>query len=239
MNLHPLDELLQDRCPTLMVPRYADLPAMTEAGHRYLMAADGLYIEVLRPWLHLRMLISGNNGFSFPYGAIEPVFNLRFTGEALRASLTRFMHEAEQAAPKESAGWLMFNPKSGQLSFHRPELLSQGNAHVHYLRPEVREDSQPVVDCHSHGHIPAFFSGEDDQDDLADDLKISFVIGSLGSDTPTVAMRLVGLGGINFDLTLWLEQLIPNTSGGFSYSDCIAQYNGIESDHADQQQPHH
>ena len=96
-----------------------------------------------------------------------------------------------------------------------------------------------MVDCHSHGHIPAFFSGEDDQDDLADDLKISFVFGSLDSDNPSVAMRLVGLGGINFDLTLWLEQLIPNTSVGFSYSGCIAQYNGIESDHADQQQPHH
>ena len=240
MTLHPLDELLQSRCPTLMVPRYSDLPVMREEGHRYLIAADGLYIEVLRSWMHLRMRISDNNGFAFPYGSTEPIFNLGFTGESLLSTLKGFIEEARISAPHEAAGWLMFNPKTRQFSHIKPEMLSQGNAHVHYLRPDIRPDSLPVVDCHSHGHIPAFFSGEDNADDLPDDIKISFVIGSLDSTSPSIAMRLVGLGGINFDLTLWLQNLIPERVDAFTYSHCIAQYNEAGTDHAELRgQSHH
>jgi len=53
MDNNMLDAALQTACPTLMVPKYAELPAMDKPGQRFLSASDGLWIEIRRPWMHM------------------------------------------------------------------------------------------------------------------------------------------------------------------------------------------
>jgi PRTRC genetic system protein A len=58
MSLDVRDRLVQQHAPTIMVPTHSDLAPLTAAGHRYLAAADGLWLELRRPWLHMVWPIS-------------------------------------------------------------------------------------------------------------------------------------------------------------------------------------
>jgi PRTRC genetic system protein A len=50
-----------------------------------------------------------------------------------------------------------------------------------------------VIDCHSHGTHPAFFSSTDDEDDRHE-TKFAFVVGNCASSVPSMAMRLCAKG---------------------------------------------
>ena len=62
-------------------------------------------------------------------------------------------------------------------------------AHIDYDEIRLQEGEHLVVDMHSHGDMPAFFSGEDDRDD-AGAMRFSVVVGNIGSETPSSQMRL-------------------------------------------------
>ena len=47
-----------------------------------------------------------------------------------------------------------------------------------------------MIDVHSHGDMPAFFSHEDDADD-AGGIKLAVVFGHIGRDRPEIVSRLV------------------------------------------------
>lgn len=50
--MDPRDVALQSVAPVIMVPRYSDLEPLSQNGHRFLVADDGLWLEVYRPWLY-------------------------------------------------------------------------------------------------------------------------------------------------------------------------------------------
>ena len=50
--MNALDLALQAACPAVMIPRYEPLALLTSDSHRFLIAGDGMYVEVRRPWLH-------------------------------------------------------------------------------------------------------------------------------------------------------------------------------------------
>ena len=56
----------------------------------------------------------------------------------------------------------------------------------------IKRDEITVLDIHSHNTMPAFFSGTDDADEWIPGLY--GVIGSLGSEKPTMAFRFSGFG---------------------------------------------
>lgn len=71
--------------------------------------------------------------------------------------------------------------------------VSSGCSHVRYTRPVLGDDEHLVVDLHSHGHLSAFFSTEDDRDDRGE-FKIAGVLGNCDRGQCSTAFRLCANG---------------------------------------------
>lgn len=206
MNM--LDATLQAACPCVMCPRYEPLTTLKEDTHRFLICGDGLHVEVRRPWIHAILKVM-DSPIPLPYGQPPKVFALYVHSRALIGGLQHFIRRAREVSPLEHAAWLTFDPIQMAVGYVEPALISQGAGHIQYHRPDATACCLPVVDCHSHGNLPqgAFFSNEDDADDMIDDAKLAFVVGNLDKPEVSVVMRFVGFG-LSLDLSDWLRALM-------------------------------
>lgn len=199
MLLDHRDYLTQGLCPTLPVPKFGDLPDMDGNGHRFLVANDGLWLEVKRPWLHLIWPVCQQDSVAIPYGNLRRKATFAF-GKLPAELIRTFAEDARRALPNESAAWLVWEEETpfsyGALRYIGLPPVSAGSGHIQYERPALTSYQSLAVDLHSHGAGAAFFSAQDDQDD-AGEVKISGVIGSLtpeGDPLPTVEFRICALG---------------------------------------------
>ncbi len=189
--LNRLDAILQGVCPTVMVPRREPLVSLTENGHRFLAAHDGLYAEIKRPWLHSIFRVA-ESAIPLPYGEVIPATHFSIYRRQLAESMDRFIEEAQQAFPNEHAAWLSFTDGEG-LRYEPVKIETSGSGHIRYRRPAVSCGRVLAVDIHSHGRHPAFWSATDDLDDN-DDAKLAIVFGNLDAPQPSVKARLLALG---------------------------------------------
>ncbi len=188
-EIDPRDRVLQLHTPAVMVPRFGPLPDMERHGHRYLVAADGLWLEAKRAWLHARVHAS-SSALALPFGAITPLMWFAFTDEDLQHLVLRFLLDARTALPNEFAAWGVY--EDGALQY-TPLLATEASAGgITFLRPALAPEQQLAVDLHSHGTLPEFFSGSNDADD-AGEIKLAVVAGTLDRE-PTFATRLCLLG---------------------------------------------
>lgn len=180
-TLNLQDQILQRTCPAVAVPRFGTLQPLTESGHRFLVASDGLWIEVRRPWLHLVWPVGPKNQpVAIPYGELNPVIDFSFVnipGELI----SMFIDDARQSLPNEFAAWITWNEQTGDFTYRPLTSTSAGPAHLNLNRPLLPEYEHLVMDIHSHAAIKAFFSREDNRDDTGE-IKLSLVIGSLGQE---------------------------------------------------------
>src|SRR5688572_24225806 len=95
-NLDPRDALLQTHTPAIMVPRFGPLPLMERPGHRFLVAGSGLWLEVMRPWLHAKVQI-GYTELPLPFGALEQSVQYAFSTHAISALQGCFLSDARLA----------------------------------------------------------------------------------------------------------------------------------------------
>lgn len=206
MNM--LDATLQAACPCVMCPRYEPLALLEEDTHRFLICGDGLHVEVRRPWLHAILKVK-DSPIPLPYGQPPKVFAINVLSRSLIGGLQHFIRRAREVSPIEHAAWLTFDPIQMGVGYVEPAVISQGAGHIRYHRPDATARCLPVVDCHSHGNLPqgAFFSDEDDTDDMIDDAKLAFVVGNLNKPEVSVVMRFVGFG-LSLDLSDWLRALM-------------------------------
>lgn len=200
-QLH-LDVALFDSAPTVAVPKHAKFAALKEIGHRFLMTAEGVFVEVRRPWLHIIQRLawtrdgaSPTAGPVPPYGTVEEKVEFAFgrLGSALQ-ELQAFAAEARAALPNEYAAWIVWDAEKQKLQY-RPLLATSATpGSITFERPALAEHESLAIDLHSHGNGSAFFSATDDVDD-AGEVKISGVFGGLGEGCePDVAFRLCVLG---------------------------------------------
>ncbi len=188
-EIDPRDRVLQLHTPAVMVPRFGPLPDMERHGHRYLVAADGLWLEAKRAWLHARVHASPS-ALALPFGAITPLMRFAFTDEDLQHLVLRFLLDARAALPNEFAAWGVY--EDGALQY-APLLATEASAGgITFLRPALAPEQHLAVDLHSHGMLPAFFSATDDADDTGE-VKLAVVAGTLDRE-PTFATRLCLLG---------------------------------------------
>ena len=191
---YQLDLAMQKAAPVAVVPLHAEFARLAVNGHRFLLAADGLYLEVRRPWLYFVHKLCSQTDVTMPYGRIEPVNELAFGRLGNILDLLRtFATDAIINAPNEHADMLIWNYIDQKVTQMAPTITDATPSSLRYeLRPLAGHESI-AVDLHSHGHLPAFFSPTDDADD-AGSVKISGVFGNLNSDTPTAVFRLCVLG---------------------------------------------
>jgi PRTRC genetic system protein A len=193
-----LDAALFDSAPVAAVPRHAQFEPLRDVGHRFLLAAEGLFVEIRRPWLHLVQQVApiDNAGPRPPFGSIEP--KIEFGFGMLRAAAPHFQQFAAESAasmPNEHAACVIWNSTINELTYRSVEVIRSSPTEITINRPTLAHDESLAIDLHSHGAGPAHFSAQDDLDD-AGEVKIAGVIGGIGTDTPSVAFRLCALGKV-------------------------------------------
>jgi PRTRC genetic system protein A len=176
--LNRIDTALQSATPTVMVPRHEPFVPMPQVGHRFLAAADGLWLEARRAWLYLRWNLAKQAQVAMPYGAITPVVQVQKVPGCL---VEEFIAFAKDVCPLECAAWIVWNASTDQCRLIKMVPTSVSNASVQIVRPALADNEHLVVDLHSHGRIPAFFSSEDNRDDCGE-FKVAGVFGRLDGD---------------------------------------------------------
>jgi PRTRC genetic system protein A len=189
-----------------MCPRHEPLALLDTHSHRFVIGGDGLYLEVHRFWIHVMLKVM-DSPIPLPYGRAPEVFSMRLQRHALIGGLRRFIQRARDVSPLEHAAWLTFDPARTALGYLEPAVIARSGGHIRYHRPDAHPHCLPVVDCHSHGVFPAFFSSTDDDDDRTDDAKLAFVAGRLDQPEVSIAMRFVGFG-LSVDISDWLRGLL-------------------------------
>ena len=186
------DQILQSVTPTVMVPRFGDFELLNHAGHRFLAAANGLWLEVWRPWLHVITPLAINNKVAMPYGQLSATTTM-LCGELPLNLMQEFSRMAKARCPQETAAWMVWNENSGQ--FRLVGMLNEqaSEAAIRFNRPRLNDNEHLVVDLHSHGCLPAFFSRDDNKDDQGE-IKVSLVLGNCHKETVSTAIRLCLLG---------------------------------------------
>lgn len=196
----PADQLQMDMAllaaaPVAAVPRYAPFHPLQESGHRFLLAADGLHLEVRRPWLHYIQPLAKHTSVAIPFGETAKKCELDFgsIGSALEL-MKEFAAKAKADAPLEAAASLLWNHKEKTWRIAYPKVIGEATADsIQYEQVVSGPDESLAIDLHSHGHLGAFFSGTDNEDDRGS-VKIAGVFGDLDKDQPTVAFRMCVLG---------------------------------------------
>jgi PRTRC genetic system protein A len=176
--LNHIDTALQSATPTVMVPRHEPFVPMAQVGHRFLAAADGLWLEARRAWLYLRWNLAKQAQVAMPYGAITPVVQVQKVPGYL---VEEFIAFAKDVCPLECAAWIVWNASTDKCRLIKMVPTSVSNASVQFVRPALADNEHLVVDLHSHGCIPAFFSSEDNRDDCGE-FKVAGVFGRLDGD---------------------------------------------------------
>jgi PRTRC genetic system protein A len=194
-ELLQMDQALLAAAPVAAVPRYAPFHPLQENGHRFLLAEDGLYLEVRRPWLHFIHPLAKQGAAAIPYGAITAKCELDFgtIGSAL-PQMREFATKAKADAPIEAAASLLWDHRKKAWRIEYPDIIGEASAsRIQYQQVVPLDDESLAIDLHSHGYAGAFFSSTDDADDRGA-VKISAVFGDLDKDKPTVAFRMCVLG---------------------------------------------
>ncbi|HZF19465.1 MAG TPA: PRTRC system protein A [Burkholderiales bacterium] len=207
-DLDPRDRALQAHTPAIIVPRFSELAPLEHNGHRYLIAEDGVYLELRRPWMRIVWPVAPAEA-PLPFGqAPEIGARLDFDWKQLTALLDPFERDAHLAMPNEFAAWITWKPNGsgGHTLDYRPLLASEATpGGLDLIRPALAEGEHLVADLHSHGAMEAFFSAIDDEDD-AGEVKYAAVLGGLGTDAPRWKMRLCLPGGQFVDEDEWAER---------------------------------
>lgn len=181
------DMLLQQECPTVMVPKYSPLGNIVN-GHRYLMAEDGLWIEARPAWGHIRLPL-WKSPRTLPYGVVAEFIALE-GGAMPRELLLNCVVMAKKAAENflEWGGWIVWNKQSGYsyLCFSKS---SASFSSLRFSYPELPEGTHLVMDIHSHPFDMPAFSKVDDHDD-AGGIRFSGVISFDREKKPNLKVRL-------------------------------------------------
>lgn len=182
------DVVLQSVMPTVMIPRFATWNELDVPGNRLLMASNGVWLEVKRAWLYVRVKLSQSLPVAVPYGTVTAEMQFKF-GKLPTSMVTKFIQEARVRSPNECAAWIVWNAQTNTWRLEMLEETSVGTGHVNVNLPPLGEDEHLIIDLHSHGEDLAFFSRTDNKDDRGE-TKISGVIGNLNKDRVTTAFRL-------------------------------------------------
>ncbi|KND57497.1 hypothetical protein BVER_05791 [Candidatus Burkholderia verschuerenii] len=187
------DAALQRSFPSVMVPRREPVAPMLAAGERLLIGENGVFIEINLPWLSVvRRIAHYTVPTAIPYGRVVESTVLR-CGAVPPELIGNFVSMARAEYPLETGAWIVWNVETGQFRLAPVNLLVQGTGSLKYERPELDSGELCVIDCHSHGAHPAFFSSTDNEDDRHE-TKFAFVVGNCAAAMPSMAMRLCAKG---------------------------------------------
>jgi len=190
-NTATLHQALLAAFPLVAVAPDGAVPPADADGIRYLVSATGLWRQVTLPWVTFVHEVAPAV-LRLPYGQVQPTLELRCSG--IPTDLIReFTARAKQQAPTEVAAAFLWDEGSDTWRLAWRHARSASSGHIEYDEVRPLDGEHLVLDAHSHGYHPAFFSAEDDRDDHGS-MKFSLVVGSLNQALPSSAMRLCMAG---------------------------------------------
>lgn len=187
-----IDKVLQAHTPVAVVPKYGEFVAMQGEGHRFLVCGDGLWVECRRRWLHAVLPMARQSASAMPFGTVKQSVDLAFACLPSWAIL-RFLEEARQHHPKEVGALVSWDEETGAFEYHSCRVLESGVGHLKQAWPALRPGVWPVLDLHSHGPIPAYFSRQDRRD-TGMEVIAAAVVGGLDGSKPELALSLFACG---------------------------------------------
>lgn len=183
------DQVVFAETPTLMQPLHGEgLPKPESGKHRFVIAGDGVYVEAVNPVLEVRLSVAKST-IKLPYGQIGTV-GVRLThGQIPKQILQDVCEKTYLCSPNEWAGLVVWDKIRKEYALYEPDVISFSAGHISY-RNVIPDEYELVMDLHSHGNMPAFFSKTDDKSDIGG-FYIAGVVGNCDSGEPTFATRIV------------------------------------------------
>lgn len=172
-SINSVDALFQAQFPTVIVPIIGSVAAMENNGHRFLMANNGVWVQVKRTWLNAVLPITSQPRVTVPYGQVNCECQ---SAPFPKKLLQEFGAYANEQYPNECAARIILRTGANTFRLEKMVPTKVGVGHVAYDIPVLDINEELVVDIHSHGSIDAFFSTTDDIDD-ASEVKVAAVIG--------------------------------------------------------------
>jgi PRTRC genetic system protein A len=190
-----LDSILQELCPTVMVPKYSELPELAIGNRRYLMAADGLWLETRQPWGRFRLPL-WESPVSLPYGSVKKMFCMESIHDSLIYECYK-MALIKAYDRKEWAGWITWDAETGYV-YTPLEVINESIERIDFRRPILPTGSFLVMDLHSHPFDMDAFSEDDDIDNCGG-VYIAGVVSFNKNFEPVLTKRLC-IEGHFFDI---------------------------------------
>lgn len=191
--MNPVDAALQAHTPAVMVPKHEALAALDRPGHRFLVSRSGLWVEAVREWCRIVWPVSaGKAEVQLPFGEVEASVELRF-GRLPEWAIDRFVEQARAAYPMETAGVVVWCARTDAFRYVACEEISASRGHVKSQWPALGTGECVVMDLHSHGALPAFFSGQD-RADIGSEIVVAAVVGRVDQPRPEIAISLFACG---------------------------------------------
>ena len=188
-----LDRYLASNTPVIAVSHGAH-SQLAIAGHRYLVAREGLFVEVARPWVHA-VLSAGPAAVALPFGSAQHLAGIELRcGQVPAKLLSSFLQQAQRALPNECGAWIVWHEETKAFQLIELKAIEATADRLNYERPKLDLGWHLVVDLHSHGKAGAFFSSTDDQDDgQSGEVKVAGVVGNVDG-TPQWCFRFAACG---------------------------------------------
>lgn len=177
----PRDQALCGLTPTIMAPRYGDLPSPLHGVHRYIIAANGLFLQAHTRALEVCIKVADTP--ALPYGPMNEYVRMA-RGKVPYSLYEQMCTRATKTSPQEWAGVVVFDPSTNEYRLTEPTVESAGPGHVTYRTGDYDDDCL-LLDVHSHGIGVPYFSATDDLSDQRG-IYISTVLGhcqTIGSIT--------------------------------------------------------
>ena len=187
-----MDTMLAAHTPVEVVPKFGEFVPLARNGHRFLVAADGLWLEAVRSWGRVVWPIAQQSKVSMPFGVLPKKVELTF-GQVPVVCLEAFMVDARAASPDEVGGVVIWNEQTGDIRYQRCETIRAGVGFLRERQPVLDDGEHVVVDLHSHGELGAGFSGTDLKDTGAE-MVLAGVVGRLNRAEPEIVMSLFACG---------------------------------------------
>lgn len=195
-----LDASLLNEYPLCVVGVYTPHEALTEPGTRLLLTSKGMMLESCNGVYRSTQTIGANTStITLPFGDVaEGIVTVdKDSAQALTGLTREFLDRAGERAPNETIMLVVKAPGQPMRCIY-PELASS-EVHLDYDAPALMDEGEEVIlDIHSHGKLPAFFSATDNHGDALSrsHLKVSYVVGGFGSPQLTSIQRWVARGQI-------------------------------------------
>lgn len=188
---------------TYHIHRSDPLPANNAHLYQYILAENGLFLRARTPWWEVMMPL-----MRYPVRGLLPVTTVfRLVMGRLPESLLAAAYQSALTAREKNGGLrealYSFHVQEKQVRLMRPRQIATP---VNVTSAGL-DDPTILLELHSHGHMPAFWSATDDHDEQG--IRLYGVMGQLDS-VPEIKFR-VGVCG--HWKPLFVHQLFTGTAG--------------------------